>query len=45
MISFCKIGCKGNTFYAHNKINCTKSTNLCTHWPFCAISKYLHLPA
>ena len=37
MISFCKIGCKITTFCAHSKINCTKSSKLCTLFPICAI--------
>ena len=38
---FSEIGCKGTTFCAHSQINCTKSTNLCTDWPFCAIKSVL----
>ncbi len=33
-----KIGCKITNFYPYSQINCTKSTKMCTLWPFCAIS-------
>ena len=33
-----KIGCKGTAFCAHSQINCTKSADLCTLWPICAIN-------
>ena len=37
MISFCKIGCKITLFCAHNQIKCTKTAEMCTLRPFCAM--------
>ena len=36
MISFCKIGCKGTTFYAYSQIKCTKTAQMCTFRSICA---------
>ena len=35
---FFKKRCKGTAFCAHSQINCTKSADLCTLWPICAIN-------